>query len=293
MDTMAPGRPVVVGVDGSEEADAALRWAADEARRRRRSLRVVYAADLGSATLAAGLYPELTVAARRAAQHMLDVAVALAHEWAAEVPVDSAMQDGRASAVLLGQTPHAELLVLGSAGRGGFAGMLLGSTALQVAMHAQCPVVVLRSGAEGSPTGSSVGRVVVGVDGSRQSAAAVSLAFQEADLRGIGVTAVRTWLGPELDVEAPPTHEWEQADKVEQARLAEDLHIWRSRFPNVDLVEKTVRGGPAPTLIAESAGAALLAVGSHGRDGFGGLVLGSVSHAVLHHAHCPVAVARP
>jgi nucleotide-binding universal stress UspA family protein len=212
---------------------------------------------------------------------------------AADVHVDATMQNGRASTVLLGQTPHAELLVLGSRGRGGFAGMLLGSTSLQVAMHAHCSVVVLRSGAEGSPTDPSVGRVVVGVDGSRQSEAAVSLAFQEADLRGVGVTAVRTWLGPELDVEAPPTHEWEQAEKLEQARLAGDLHIWRSRFPNVDLVEKTVRGGPAPTLIAESAGAALLAVGSHGRDGFGGLVLGSVSHAVLHHAHCPVAVARP
>jgi nucleotide-binding universal stress UspA family protein len=290
MDTIAPERPVVVGVDGSKEADAALRWAADEAQRRRRRLRVVCAVDL---TLAAGRYPELTVPARRSAQDVLDVARARVHEWTPEVHVDMAADDGRASTVLLGQTPHAELLVLGSRGRGGFASMLLGSTALQVAMHAQCPVVVLRAGVEGSPTGSSGGRVVVGTDGSRQSAAAVSLAFEEADLRGVGVTAVRTWLGPELDVEAPPAYEWEQEEKNEQARLAEDLRIWRSRFPHVDLVEKVVRGGPAPTLIAESAGATLLAVGSHGRNGFRGLVLGSVSHAVLHHARCPVAVVRP
>jgi nucleotide-binding universal stress UspA family protein len=151
MDTMAPGRPVVVGVDGSEEAVAALRWAADEARRRRRFLRVVYVADLGAAGLAAGLYPELTVAARRAAQNALDLAVARVHEWAADVHVDATMQNGRASTVLLGQTPHAELLVLGSRGRGGFAGMLLGSTSLQVAMHAHCSVVVLRSAPRAAP----------------------------------------------------------------------------------------------------------------------------------------------
>jgi nucleotide-binding universal stress UspA family protein len=170
--------------------------------------------------------------------------------------------------------------------------MLLGSTSLHVAMHAHCPVMVLRSGAAGEPTGASAGRVVVGSDGSRHSEAAVALAFEEADLRGVGVMAVRTWLGPDIDIEATPMHEWEQAEKDEQARLAEDLQTWRRQFPDVDLIERTVRGGPAPTLIAESAGAALLAVGSHGRDGFGGLALGSVSHAVLHHAHCPVAVAR-
>ena len=94
MDTTAPGRPVVVGVDGSEEAEAALSWAAAAARRRRRSLRVVYAADLGSATLAAGLYPEFTVAASRAAQHILDETLARAHEWAADVHVDAAMTVG-------------------------------------------------------------------------------------------------------------------------------------------------------------------------------------------------------
>jgi nucleotide-binding universal stress UspA family protein len=190
------GRPVVVGIDGSEEGAAALRWAADEARRRRRSLRVVHIADSGQSTVGE-LIPELAAAARHAEQEMLDTAVTQAR--ASAIDVDAVLEDGR----------------------------------------------------------------------------------------------VCTWLGPEIDVDALPSHEWEQAEKDEQARLAEDLQAWRSRFPDVDLIEKTVRGAPAATLIAESAGAKLLSVGSHGRGGFGGLVLGSVSHAVLHHAHCPVAVVRP
>jgi nucleotide-binding universal stress UspA family protein len=290
MDVKAPGRPVVVGIDGSEEGAAALRWAADEAQRRRRSLRVVHIADSGQSTVAGELIPELAAAARHAEQEMLDTAVTQAR--ASAIDVDAVLEDGRVSEALLRQTSHAELLVLGARGRGGFTGMLLGSTSLQVAMHARCPVVVLRSGLEAGHTTRRTGRVVVGVDGSRHSEAAVALAFQEAALRGAGVTAVRTWLGPEIDVDALPSHEWEQAEKDEQARLAEDLQAWRSRFPDVDLIEKTVRGAPAATLIAESAGAKLLSVGSHGRGGFGGLVLGSVSHAVLHHAHCPVAVVR-
>jgi nucleotide-binding universal stress UspA family protein len=297
MRTTASERPIVVGVDGSEEGAEALRWAADEARLRRRPLRLVHAVDLRAVDLAqvtpaVGLNPEFTAAARRTAQDVLDRAVAQARGCAAEVYVDPVTEDGRAPAVLLAQTAHAELLVLGSRGRGGFSGMLLGSTSLQVAMHAHCPVIVLRSGAAGQTTGPSAGRVVVGTDGSRHSEAALGLAFEEADLRGLGVTAVRTWLGPDIDVEATPMHEWEQAEKDEQARLAEDLQAWRTRFPGVGLVERTVRGAPAAALIAQSEGAALVAVGSHGRGGFGGLALGSVSHAVLHHAHCPVAVAR-
>jgi nucleotide-binding universal stress UspA family protein len=152
--------------------------------------------------------------------------------------------------------------------------------------------VVLRSAAADGAAGPSAGRIVVGTDGSPHSARAVGLAFEEASLRGVGVTAVRTWLAPDIDVEATPAHEWEQAEKDEQARLTKDVLSWRTRFPEVDVVEKTVRGAPTATLIDESAGAEMLVVGSHGRGGFGGLVLGSVSHAVLHHAHCPVVIAR-
>jgi nucleotide-binding universal stress UspA family protein len=133
---------------------------------------------------------------------------------------------------------------------------------------------------------------VVGVDNSPRSERAVDFAFEEADNRGVGVTAVLTWLGPEIDSSASPSHEWEQAAEDEKALLAESLAGRRAEYPGVDIVQKAVRGDPAVALTDESAGAELLVVGSHGRGGFDGIVRGSVSHTLLHHAHCPVAVVR-
>ena len=293
MTTPAKDRPVVVGVDGSDEGMAAVHWAADEARGRQCPLWVVHAVDLEGITILAGFYSDAVDAARRAAQDVLDRAVAKASDQAGDVQVRPILEDGHPSNVLLRHAPHAQLLVLGARGRGGFASMMLGSTSLQVAMHAHCPVLVLRSGVAGLADGPSAGRIVVGTDGSPLSEHAVALAFEEAELSGAGLTALRTWLAPDIDVDALPPHEWEQAEKDEQARLTESLAVWRSRFPGVDVIEKALRGDPAATLVEESAGAQLLTVGSHGRGGFGGMVLGSVSHAVLHHAHCPVAVTRP
>ena len=292
MDKTVSSGPVVVALDGSDESKAAVGWAADAARRRGSPLWLVHAMDFGHADLAVREFPEMALAIRRGAEEMLDDEMAEAGTSVGDIEIRTVLEDGDPSTVLLRQAAHAILVVLGSRGRGGFAGMVLGSTSLKVAMHAPCPVVVLRSAAADASAGPSAGRIVVGSDGSPHSARAVGLAFEEADLRGVGVTAVRTWLAPDIDVDATPAHEWEQAEKDEKARLTEDLLSWRTRFPKVDVVEKTVRGAPAATLIDESEGAEMLVVGSHGRGGFGGLVLGSVSHAALHHAHCPVAVAR-
>ena len=103
---------------------------------------------------------------------------------------------------------------------------------------------------------------------------------------------MRAWRTPTMYVSTSPVEEWRQLKVQEQAALAEGLTLWRKQYPRVDVMEKSIAGEPAKVLIDESAGAELLVVGSHGRGGFGGLLLGSVSHAVLHHAHCPVAVLR-
>ncbi|WP_214366911.1 universal stress protein [Pseudonocardia sp. H11422] len=268
--------PVVVGIDGSEPSMGALAWARDEARRRGRPLTVVhaYGGDRG------------------AAQKVLDGAVAQAREGADSIEIRSLLEPGSPASVLLKEAVRAEMIVLGFRGHGGFTGMLLGSTPLQVAHHAGCPVVVIREGARDVAPGPSAGRVVLGLDGSPQSERAAALAFEEARYRGVGLTAVRAWLVPDIDTSASPAHEWEQAESDEQRKLAESLAGWQDVFPGVDVIAKTVGGDPAPILIDESAGAELLVAGSHGRGGFGGLMLGSVSHALLHHAHCPVAVAR-
>ncbi|NMH97725.1 universal stress protein [Pseudonocardia acidicola] len=283
MSTADVERPIVVGVDGSEPSTHALEWAVDEARRRGRPLRLVHGLEHSG-------HPHAAEQERAAAQEVVDTAVA--QTAGSGLDVQPVLEVGSASAVLVKEGPDAEMIVLGARGHGGFGGLLLGSTSLQVAMHAACPVVVLRKGAEDVVDGPSAGRVVVGVDGSPHSQRAAGLAFEEAQSRGVGLTAVRSWLAPEIGITASPPVEWREAQRHEQEALSASLAEWRALYPSVEVVEKTVREDPAGALIDESAGAVLLAVGSHGRGGFGGLVLGSVSHAALHHAHCPVLVAR-
>jgi nucleotide-binding universal stress UspA family protein len=284
-------RPVVAGVDGSDGSLAALRWAADEASRRSAPLWVVHAFDLLRAQVFALEDPAFVAAERRAAGKILDAAVREVRELAGHVEVRPVLESGTASVVLLKQSAQADMVVLGSRGRGDFAGLLLGSTSLQVAMHASCGVVVVR-GTTDKAYGPSAGRVVVGTDGSPQSERAVGFAFERAQERGLGITAVRAWQSPTIYISTVPVEEWRRWRAQEQTVLAESLAPWRKRYPGVDVVEKSVPGEPAQALVDESAGAELLVVGSHGRGGFGGLLLGSVSHDALHHAHCPVAVLR-
>ena len=106
------------------------------------------------------------------------------------------------------------------------------------------------------------------------------------------LTAELTWLAPEFDTSASPAHEWEQAAADEPAMMAERLAGRREQYPNVHVVQKAMRKDPEEALIDESRGAELIVVGSHGRGGLGGIMRGSVSHALLHHAHCPVAIVR-
>jgi nucleotide-binding universal stress UspA family protein len=285
-------RPVVAGVDGSDDSLTALRWAADEARRRSAPLWVVHAVDLVPPEYFNLEDPGRVAAQRHTAEEVLEAAVRQAGELAGDVEVRPVLETGAATLVLLKQSALADLVVLGSRGRGGFTGLLLGSTSLQVAMHAPCPVVVIRTAADVAP-GPSAGRIVVGADGSPHSELALGFAFEQAQERSAGVTAVRAWLSPSVYVNATPADQRKQAEQVEQAALTESLAPWRQQYPGVDVLERAVFSEPiAKMLIDESAGAELLVVGSHGRGGFGGLVLGSVSHAALHHAHCPVAVVR-
>jgi nucleotide-binding universal stress UspA family protein len=292
MNTDTATRPVVVGVDGSAVSTAALRWAVDEARRRSAPLWVVYALDESHSESFLLANPVFVAEERRAGKQVLDVAVGHARGLAADLHVRPVLDLGSPAVVLLTQSAAADLVVLGSRGRGGFAGMLLGSTSLQVAMHASCAVVVLRSALDGTGAGPSAGRIVVGADGSPASERAMRFAFARARQLGLGLTALRAWRSPAIYVDVPSSPKWEQVEKAEQALQSEGLAPRREQYPEVDVVEKTVQGNAAAALVDESAGAELLVVGSHGRGGYGGLLLGSVSHAALHHARCPVAVVR-
>jgi nucleotide-binding universal stress UspA family protein len=271
------GQPVVVGFDGSDLATVALAWGVDAARRRSCPLRLVHTFRRTD---------------RLAGEELLEGAATRARQAVPGLDVSTVHNGGDPADVLLKQASDADVVVLGARGRGDFSSVLLGSTSLKVAMHAPCPVVVIRLAGEDAPPGPSAGRIVVGIDDSPRSERAVDFAFREAAARSRGVTAVLTWLGPDIDTAATPPHEWQQAAVDEQAILAQRLAVPREEFPAVDVLTRIVRGDAAAALVDESRGAELVVVGSHGRGGVGAILRGSVSHTLLHHAHCAVAVVR-
>jgi nucleotide-binding universal stress UspA family protein len=290
------GAPIVVGVDGSPPSYAALDWAVAAAHRRHLPLRVVYVAERsphrgrGAGAGAAHEPPAADVVARAEAH----VRAALPH-----LDVSAATVEGDAAGVLVEESAHAVMVVVGNRGAGGFRSLLTGSVGVQTASHARCPVVVVRPRitrpAPGDTPHHGVGRVVVGVDGSELSQAAIGFAVEEASSRGVGLTAVHAWWYP---VSASPGDmvfavvERHDLEDEEQVLLAESLAGYQERYPDVPVRRVLAQGNAAAALVHESLGAELLVVGSRGRGGFAGLVLGSVSHAAIQHAGCPVAVIR-
>lgn len=287
-------RPVLVGVDGSVSARGALAWAAAEAASRHCQLRIVHAFSwpmIGNA-LDMAFIGDTNLGLQSAAEWILTEAEAHAREVAPDIKVIANLFVGPATPTLLNEAQSADLLVVGSRGVGGFRGLLVGSVSATVAAHAPCPVVVVHPQGDGTAfPASPTGRIVVGVDGSEISAAAIRFAFQQAERRHIGITAVHaavpTRPHPSLRVPA------DIVEQIDQQLLAEAMESKRVLFPAIDVRTELVHGHPAQALIDASAGAELVVVGSHGRGGFAGMLLGSVSQAVLQHAACPVAVVRP
>lgn len=286
---------VVVGVDGSASSLAAVEAAAREARRRGAGLRVVHAfiwpamhVPLGPSPLGP---PEGGL--RSTAERLVAEAVARASTVAPGVEVGGAVMTGEPLTVLERQSRAAELVVVGSRGMGGFVGLLVGSTAVHLAAHGACPVLVVREG--GDPSGP----VVLGVAGSPAGDPAVDFAFAEADLRGTGLVALHAWTTwntplppPPEDPSAPYANPPGALAADEERLLSEALAGHRERHPGVVVEHRVVHGGTREALIRASRSAQLMVVGARGRGGFTGLLLGSVSQALLHHAHCPVAVVR-
>lgn len=288
--------PVVVGVDGSQSALHAVRWAAREAARRNAPLRLVHVCHLAPVRHPRQISPppEYHTALLDQGRHWLTEATHAARRAAPDGVVIADQHDGVTSEVLVTESKTAQLVVLGSRGLGGFGSLLLGSVAVTVSAHAHCPVVVTHSAAVAQATPDS-GRIVVGVDGSELSDAAMTFACEAAAARGVPLLAVHTWF--DIDVSPtwatlPSTIDWHWVQAEEERRLAERIDPWRSKFPHVEIQRLVLRDRPAHALLKHAAGAQLVVVGSRGRGTLAGLGLGSVSQALLHHAECPVAVVR-
>ena len=284
---------IVVGYDGSDHADQALTWAAQEAARLRSPLRIVHVArHVPDAYVLADQHLDVTA---QLGNQVLAVGAERAYAVDPNLDITTQLEVRESvAAVLTEASTHASLLVVGSRGRGGFAGLLLGSVGIAVAAHAYCPVVVVRGrAAEASDAG--VRPVVVGVDGSATSVRAVDLAFDRASRLGVPLVAVHAW---ELPAMAGPVPGWEveeveELQMAEKALLSESLAGHAERYPDVEVRPLVRRGASAHVVLAAADNAELLVVGSRGRGGFRGLLLGSVSQAALHHATCPVLVVHP
>ncbi|SCG69921.1 universal stress protein [Micromonospora halophytica] len=281
---------ILVGYDGSTDATLALNWALDEAQRSGRPVRLTYVFEWLTVAgwigpgVAPGIWPDET--ARRQVEELVRKAAADAAAERPDVTVHGDVLDGPPALLLQERSADAGLLVLGSRGHGGFGGLLAGSTAVSVTAHAHCPVVVVRDG-----QADATGPVVVGVDGSESSQAALGFAVERAAQREVPLRVVRVF-DPPGERWRPSDHDERATTDEERAAVEEMLSRWRQTFPDV-VVEVDVRpGNPAATLVEASRDAQLVVVGSRGRGGLRGMLLGSVSQQLIQHAHCPVAVAR-
>ncbi|GAB1813396.1 universal stress protein [Mycobacterium sp. MUNTM1] len=283
---------IVVAADGSPASTVAAGWAAREASMRNIPLTVVHAVSTPTATYPPVPYPESLVTnledeGKKAIMHATKVA-----EDA--MPVDRAVPIGRKLVysppvpTLLKMSDAAEMIVMGSSGRGLLARGLLGSVSSAVVRHANCPVAVVR---DGELPDQRNGYVLLGTDGSPASELATEIAFDEASRRGVDLVAIHAWSDAAV-VEVFDV-DWPAVEGEAQRSLAESLAGWQERYPDVSVHRFVARDRAARHLIDNADAAQLVVVGSHGRGGLSRMLLGSVSNAVLHSVRVPVIVARP
>ncbi|HYO02367.1 MAG TPA: universal stress protein [Mycobacterium sp.] len=292
-------RGIVVGVDGSSSSTAAVAWAARDAEMHNVPLRVVH------------VVAPLTYVAEGWSAFPTDVYSQFQEEQASrileqahKVAVEAAAPD-RASQVtsevlhtptvpgLVDLSKTADMVVVGCRGEDAVAGALLGSVSSGLVHHAHCPVAVIHD--EDPMSRASQAPVVVGIDGSPTSELATEIAFDEASRRGVDLVALHAWtdMGP---LGFPPTDmapiEWRNFKEQEEEVLSERLCGYQDRYPDVTVRKVVVSDRPAPRLLEQAENAQLVVVGSHGRGGFTGMLLGSVGRTVVHSARIPVIVAR-
>lgn len=285
--------PILVGIDGSPQSTRAVEYAALDAARRGAPVTLAHVVTLPQYAGGewAPMLPDDTVERReRVGRELLAQAAQTIRSLAPTVPVTEELRTGAVVPRLLELAHDAQSIIVAAHGHGGFAGLLVGSVSQQLARHAPCPVVVVR----GRVPEQQGGRVVVGVAGA-ESEAAVRRAFQEAALRDAELVTVHAWTHPALEGgegSMPILSDLSDVNERQELALAQALADWGADYPAVKATPKVVIGHAAKALLREATDADLLVVGSHGGGGFTGMLLGSVSHAVLHHATCTVEVVR-
>ena len=285
---LVPPGTIVVGVDGSPTSDLALGWAVEEATRRGLPLHIIHAFSYGYPMTDAGMSYAIN-GLRQLADGVRKEAVSRARRANPELVITWSQPACRPAPALLEASETADTAIAGARGMSAARGVFMGSVSVQVAAHARCPVVIVHD----TPAPGAGSPVVVGVDGSEVSSSAIAYAFEQASSRGVGLTVVHAWWLDHVEDAAAAaiwTVDWQTFAVEEQALVAESLAGWQEKYPDVAVRRHSVRGLPVEALIRQSQSACLVVVGTRGRGGFGGLLLGSVSQGVMNRAKCPVAI---
>ena len=289
---------IVCAVDGSEASKTAVKWAANTAVKRGVPLRLVSSYSMPQFLYAEGMVPpqELYDDLEAETLEKINEAKKIAVEFSPEVDVSHQIEEGSPIDMLLDLSEQATMSVMGSRGLGGLSGMVMGSVSAAVVSHAVCPVVVVREDNHVTEE-TKYGPIVVGVDGSGVSQKAIEYAFREADARGAELIAVHTWMDMQVQASlaglSAAQQQWQVVEEEQHALLGHRLAGWSEKYPDVKVTKVVTRDRPVRALADASEGAQLLVVGSHGRGGFKGMLLGSTSRALLQAAPCPMMVVRP
>jgi nucleotide-binding universal stress UspA family protein len=269
---------VVAGYDGSPGSDQALRWAVREANVRRTALTVclAWAPDLVLGE------PDIDRLAEQRGEEILGRGLRYAESVLGPDRVHPALDRRSAAHALCERSNTAEMVVVGSRGQGGLAGLRLGSVSWQLAGHGNGRIVIVRG--RWRPVNEAPGPVVVGVDGSPASLAAIPFAFEEAALRDVALVAVCAL------ADAPGIFGGARQKEEDFGRL---MTLHEKEYPEVTVLRQVAIGSPRSALLNAAAQAQMLVVGARGLGGLHGMSLGSVAQAVLHHSPCPVGIVHP
>ena len=286
---------LVIGIDGSPESEAAMHWGLEEAVRRDIEVELVYALAVPVVSDAYGMVmtrpdiDELT----QFSQGLLDAALVAARAVAPEgLTITARLASGPPAAVLIEASKQAEALVVGTRGLGAISGKLLGSVSVRLAGKAVCPVYIVPPEWREDPVPD--GRVLVGVDGSEHSDAALRMALDEARRRQVGLTVLCAYHVPWLarPVEPQVIAEFEESERwLAEKTVSESLdRVKGHSYSDVEIEQVTVRGMPAEALVEASKSAELTVVGSRGHRSFSRAILGSVSRTLMQDSVRPVLV---
>ena len=289
-------KTILVGIDGSVGAKNALRWACEEATLYGDAKIVAMSVWFAPVPVSSPWLPnvdlpiDLTEPTERS---LADTVSAVASEQFGSLQIEQRVVHGAAAAVLIAEAAHGDLVVVGSRGLGGFKGLLLGSVSHQVVSHAPCPLVIVPNRERTATGGHAKPSIVVGVDGSANSIAALRWVTRRARATGATIRAIFVWRLPpvsptpqSISMGLSPTEIVGHA-----AAITLDEYLEEAALPSdVEVECINIEGTPAKVLIEEGSRADLLVVGARGHEGFAGLLLGSVATAVTRHATRPVAV---